>query len=167
MNPLAVFALIVGGVALIARAFKDEPSESKPIENPRAFISFDFDNDLNQKNLFAGQCSKKSPTTFSAQDWSSKEALPEKEWEKLIHEKIGRCHFMFVLVSPTSHRATGVAKEIAMAAAQKVPVAGVYIAGANAATPLPKGLSRDRTYAWEWKPIAEAVERMLKEAKNR
>ena len=44
--------------------------------DPRAFISFDFDNNLNNKTLFVGQI-KNSRTPFSAQDWSSKEPLSQ------------------------------------------------------------------------------------------
>ena len=42
--------------------------------DPRAFISFDFDHNLTEKNLFVGQI-KNSSTPFSAEDWSSSEAL--------------------------------------------------------------------------------------------
>ena len=38
--------------------------------NPRAFISFDFDHNESEKNLFIGQ-SKNSNTPFSIEDWSS------------------------------------------------------------------------------------------------
>ena len=44
--------------------------------DPRAFLSFDFDHNLTEKTLFAGQCRDKSPTPFVAADWSSKAALP-------------------------------------------------------------------------------------------
>jgi hypothetical protein len=133
---------------------------------PRAFISFDFDNNEAHRNLFAGQCSKNSPTPFSAQDWSSKEALPQSQWEALIKEKIGRCHFMVVLVSPTAYHATGVAKEIAMAIAQNVPYFGVYVAGATSATSLPPGLQRNRCIDWDWNGIAGAVTQVMREGKN-
>jgi hypothetical protein len=134
--------------------------------DPRSFISFDFDNNEKDKNLFAGQCSKRSPTPFTAQDWSSKVALPQPTWEQTIEGKIGHCHMMFVLVSPTAHTATGIAKEISMAIAQDVPFYGVYIAGAGALTPLPSGLSRNRMLEWEWDSIAGAVKTMMKEGKN-
>lgn len=134
--------------------------------DPRAFISFDFDNNENHKNLFAGQCSKKSPTPFTAQDWSSKVALPQRSWEAIIEEKIGRCHIMFVLVSPTAHTATGVAKEIQMAIDQDVPFCGVYVGGAGSSTSLPAGLKRGRTIAWDWDAIAHAVDTMMGEGKN-
>lgn len=134
--------------------------------DPRAFISFDFDNNETDKNLFAGQCSKKSPTPFSAQDRSSKEALPQSKWEDLIEGKIGRCHMMFVLVGQATHKASGVAKELVMAAAQDVPIYGVYIDDANTSTKLPAGLQRGRCISWDWKEIAAAVRQMMKEGKN-
>lgn len=135
--------------------------------DPRAFISFDFDNDEVTKNLFAGQCSNRSPTPFSAQDWSSKEPLAQRVWEQLIEEKISRCHMMFVLVSPTAYRAHGVVKEIAMAQRQNVPFFGVYIKGANHYTPLPDGLLPDRCVLWDWAAVAAAVRRMMREGRNR
>jgi hypothetical protein len=44
----------------------------------RAFISFDFNHDSDQRVLFAGQ-SKHSKTPFSIQDWSSKEELAAEQ----------------------------------------------------------------------------------------
>lgn len=168
MNPFWPVALVIGAVVVVAGLLRTEdPKPSRQsIANPRAFISFDFDHNEKHRNLFAGQCREKSPTPFSAQDWSSKEPLPQRQWEKLITEKIGRCHMMFVLVSPTSHKASGVAKEIAMAIEQNVPFVGFYVAGADVATKLPTGLTRDRTLAWDWEAIASAIQRMLKEGKN-
>jgi hypothetical protein len=84
-----------------------------------------------------------------------------------IEEKIDRCHVMFILVSPTAHRATGVAKEIAMAARKNVPCFGVYIAGGDTSTTLPAGLARSRVVGWNWGEIAGAVKQMMREGKNR
>ena len=133
---------------------------------PRAFISFDFDNNEREKNLFSGQIRPESPTPFSAQDWSSKQALPQSTWEAEIEAKIGRCHMMIVLVGQYTHRATGVAKEIAMAQRQRVPYFGVYVGGAGWGTALPTGLNRDRVVEWDWKQIANAVNQMMREGKN-
>jgi hypothetical protein len=55
--------------------------------DPRAFISFDFDHDEASKNLFVGQAKSDSPTPFIIHDWSSKAALPQAEWERLIKTK--------------------------------------------------------------------------------
>ena len=134
--------------------------------DPRAFISFDFDNDSTTKVLFAGQA-KNSKTPFNIEDWSSKTSLPQKEWEKLIEEKINKCNMLIVLVGKKTSTATGVVKEIAFAKSQDVPVFGIYIAGADINTNLPIGLQRNRTIAWDWENIASAIKQMMNEGKNK
>jgi hypothetical protein len=134
--------------------------------NPRVFISFDFDNNLEQKNLFAGQA-KNSRTPFSIEDWSSKTSLPQREWERLINEKINKCNILIVLVGKKTYTATGVEKEIAFAKENNVPIFGVYVGGANSLTSLPYGLQRNRTIVWEWDAIADAIDQCMKEGKNR
>ena len=133
--------------------------------DPRAFISFDFDNNLTSKNLFVGQI-KNSTTPFSAEDWSVSEPLPQAEWEKKLKAKINRCHLMIVLVGKSMGTATGVAKEIRFAQEQDVPFFGVYIDGAGKISTLPTGLARNRTIAWNWDSIAGAVDQMMGEGKN-
>lgn len=134
--------------------------------DPRAFISFDYDNNLTNKTLFVGQI-KNSRTPFNAQDWSSKTTLPQAQWEKLLKEKIGKCHLMIVLVGKSMGSATGVAKEIGFATDQDVPFFGVYVDGAGTSSTLPKGLARNRAIAWDWDKIADAVDQMMTQGKNR
>jgi hypothetical protein len=132
---------------------------------PRAFISFDVDNNTNEKNLFAGQAYN-SKTPFSHQDWSAKSALPQSQWEEFMKQKINRTHFLIVLVGRSMGSATGVAKEITMAKTQSVPVFGVYVDGANSSSTLPAGLARNRVIDWTWPGIANAVNQMMGEGKN-
>ena len=134
--------------------------------DPRSFISFDFDNDKTHKELFAGQA-KNSKTPFSIEDWSSKSELPQSEWEKLIKEKMVKCHLMIVLVGKYMGSANGVKKVIKMATEQNVPFFGVYVNGADSSSTLPDGLARNRTIAWSWDNIASAIEQMKKEGKNK
>lgn len=134
--------------------------------DPRAFISFDFDHDETEKNLFVGQ-SKNSKTPFSIEDWSSKSSLTQSQWEALIKAKINKCNMLIVLVGKTMASASGVAKEIAMAKDQYVPVFGVYVDGANSSSNLPAGLQRNRTISWNWDSIANAVDQMMGEGKNK
>jgi len=133
--------------------------------DPRAFISFDFDHNEVEKILFVGQ-TKNSRTPFAIEDWSSKTSLPQSQWEKIISDKINKCNFLIVLVGKTMASATGVAKEIAFAKEANVPVFGVYIDGAGASSNLPDGLQRNRTIAWEWDKIADAIDQVMKEGKN-
>jgi len=134
--------------------------------DPRAFISFDFDHNEVEKILFVGQ-TKNSRTPFAIEDWSSKASLPQSQWEKIIADKIKKCNFLIVLVGKTMASATGVAKEIAFANEANVPVFGVYIDGAGASSNLPDGLQRNRTISWEWDKIADAIDQVMKEGKNK
>lgn len=133
--------------------------------DPRAFISFDFDHNETKKNLFVGQ-SKNSKTPFSIQDWSAKSSMPQSKWEAIVKDKINKCNMLIVLVGKTMANATGVAKEIAMAKEQDVPVFGVYVDGANSSSNIPDGLQRNRTIAWDWEKIAAAIDQMMGEGKN-
>ena len=134
--------------------------------NPRAFISFDFDHNETERNLFVGQ-SKNSKTPFSIEDWSSKSSLPQAQWEKLIKDKINKCNMLIVLSGKTMASATGVSKEIKMAQNQNIPVFGVYVDGANTSSNLPSGLARNRTISWNWDSIANAIDQMMGEGKNK
>ncbi len=134
--------------------------------DPRAFISFDFDNNSTEKILFAGQ-TKNSRTPFCVQDWSSKSSLPQNEWQALIEEKINKCNMLIVLVGKNMASATGVTKEIKMAKDQNVPIFGVYVGGANSLSNLPDGLPRNRTIAWDWEKIASAIDQVMGEGKNK
>ena len=136
------------------------------MNNPRAFISFDFDNNETEKHLFAGQ-SKHSETPFNIEDWSSKSALPQAVWESMIEDKIKKSNMVIVLVGRSTYNATGVKKEIAFADKHNVPCFGVYVSGAGAFTTLPVGLERSRVISWGWDSIASKVSQMMREGKNR
>jgi len=133
---------------------------------PRVFISFDYDNNSEQKLYFAGQA-KNSRTPFNIADWSSKESLPQKQWEQLIHDKINCCNLLIVLVGKKTASAIGVTKEIAFAKEQNVPIFGVYVDGAGILTTLPNGLPRNRVTDWKWDNIASAIDQLMKEGKNK
>ena len=134
--------------------------------NPRVFVSFDFDHNATEKNLFIGQ-SKNSNTPFNIEDWSSKSSLPQHQWEALIKDKINKCNMLIVLSGQTMASASGVAKEIKMAKDQDVPVFGIYVDGANSNSNLPTGLQRNRTISWSWDSIANAISQMMTEGKNK
>ena len=135
------------------------------MNDPRTFISFDFDYNETEKMLFVGQ-SKNSKTPFNIEDWSSKSALPQSQWKTLVEEKINKCNLLIVLVGKNTARATGVAAEIEMATRNNVPFFGIYVGGANSLTSLPSGLARNRTIDWSWDKIASAISQVMNEGKN-
>ena len=116
--------------------------------------------------LFVGQA-RNSRTPFAIQDWSSKAALPQRTWEETIEDKIGRCNVAIVLVGRYMASASGVAKEVAMAARKDVPTFGIYVDGAGSTSNLPAGLPRSRTIVWSWDGIAAMLERAMREGKNK
>lgn len=132
---------------------------------PRAFISFDVDNNSDEKVLFAGQAWH-SKTPFSHEDWSAKSAMPQAEWEGIVRAKINKTHMLIVLVGRHMATATGVVKEIEMARSQNVPIFGVYVDNAGTSSTLPAGLARNRVIPWTWDGIANAVNQMMREGKN-
>ena len=134
--------------------------------NPRAFISFDFDHNENERMLFVGQ-SKNSRTPFNIEDWSSKSSLPQSEWEKSIKTKINCCNMVIVLVGKSMASSIGVGKEVKMARECNVPSFGVYVGGADTSSNLPDGLARNRTIVWNWESIAAAIDQMMGEGKNK
>lgn len=136
------------------------------MSDPRAFVSFDFDHNERDRNLFAGQAKKESPTPFTVQDWSSKSILPQATWEAEMKHRINRTNMCIVLVGRFMASATGVAKEIVMAKEQDVPVFGVYVDGASGLSTLPAGLARSRTVLWNWEKIAAMVDQAMTEGKN-
>lgn len=134
--------------------------------DPRAFVSFDFDHNEESRRLFVGQGKEDSPTPFVIQDWSSKSALEEHEWEAKIAAKIAACNMVIVLVGRSMGTAYGVSAEIAMARGKDVPVFGVYVDGADSTSTLPPGLTRGRVIAWKWASVASAIDQMMGEGKN-
>ena len=134
--------------------------------DPRAFVSFDFDHNEVSRNLFVGQAKSSSPTPFTVSDWSSKAALSQAQWERLIADKISRTNLVIVLMGRYMASALGVAKEIAVAKRNRVPVFGVYVENAGTGSTLPSGLSRNRVVPWTWPNIAAGIKTCMNEGKN-
>jgi hypothetical protein len=134
--------------------------------NPRAFISFDYDNNSTERHLFVGM-TKNSRTPIFIEDWSSKTELPQHTWERIINEKISKCNMLIVLVGKKTRLATGVVREIKFAKEHNIPAFGVYVDNADAMTVLPEGMMRSRLCNWKWNDIANWVDQCMKEGKNK
>lgn len=111
----------------------------------RVFISFDYDNDLNLKNLLAGQA-RNPDSPFEISDWSLKEAAPERNWEIQAYAKIIRSNIVVVVLGNNTYRANGVRKEVQMARNSNIPVIQIKRQGTNPIRVENAGL----VYDWTW-----------------
>jgi hypothetical protein len=111
----------------------------------KVFISFDFDNNLDLKNLLVGQA-KLPDSPFEISDWSLKEAGPEKDWEEKAREKIKRSDIVIVIAGTYTYRASGVKKEIKMAREESVKIVQIKPQGTNPERVQDAGV----LYEWTW-----------------
>ena len=107
----------------------------------RVFISFDYDHDLDLKNLLIGQA-KNEDSPFEIADWSLKEA--SLDWKARCRERIKRCDYVIVIVGGHMGTATGVKAEIAIAREEKVSMFGLR----GRAGAVPDGFPT--VYSWTW-----------------
>ena len=112
----------------------------------RVFVSFDFDNDKNLKDLIIGQ-SILPDSPFEVIDCSLKETAPVGEWEAKADRAIRRSEIVIVMVGSYTHRAPGVLKEVKMARNAGIPIVQVigYKDGNYTAVP-----NAGRLYSWNW-----------------
>ena len=111
----------------------------------RVFISFDYDNDLNLKNLLAGQA-KLEDSPFEISDWSMKEAAPEKDWEDKALSRIKRSDIVVVITGAQTYKASGVKKEVKMARENHIPIIQIKPQGTNPIKVENAGI----LYNWTW-----------------
>lgn len=117
-----------------------------PYRKRRVFISFDFDNDLVLKNFIVGQ-SKNPDSPFEIEDWSMKEAAPEKDWEAKARARINRCDTVIIMLGPKTYAARGVLKEVNIARELMKEIFQIigYRDGNYTAVP-----NAGRNYLWDW-----------------
>ena len=87
----------------------------------RAFISFDYDNDVDLKNLLVGQA-RNTDSPFEIIDLSIKEAI-DQNWKIHARRRIKGCDCVCVICGEHTDKACGVSAEIRIAQeGQKVSI---------------------------------------------
>jgi hypothetical protein len=111
----------------------------------RVFISFDYDNNLDLKNLLAGQA-KNPDSPFEISDWSLKESAPQRDWENIAEANIKNVDIVVVITGTYTYRAPGVLKEIALARKYNKEVVQIKPQGTNPYRVVDAGV----LYDWTW-----------------
>jgi hypothetical protein len=86
--------------------------------NVPVFISFDYDHDLDLKNLLVGQA-KYADSPFFIEDWSVK--LVSADWRVKARTRIRRANQMIVICGQHTSSAAGVNAEIKIAREEGTP----------------------------------------------
>jgi len=114
----------------------------------RVFISFDYDHDLDLKNLLVGQA-KNEDSPFEIADFSVKEAISE-DWKKKARTRIKGCDVVAVICGEYTDTAAGVSAEVKIAQEEKVDY---FLLGGRKDKTCKKpkeAKSTDKIYKWTW-----------------
>lgn len=140
--PGAIFGGL-GGFLLANNVNKVDSAKKK-----RAFISFDYDHDLNLKTLLVGQ-SKHNDTPFEIIDVSLRKAI-SNDWKKSASARINNCDIVIVICGEYTHLAAGVSTELEIAQESSIPY--FLLAGyTDRLCKMPIGAKNsDKAYVWTW-----------------
>lgn len=121
----------------------------------RAFISFDYDHDLDLKTMLVGQA-RLSDSPFDIADFSIKEAI-QTNWQQSARTKIKGCDVVIVICGQYTDRATGVSVEVRIA--KEEGVSYFLLCGRpdkNCVKPAAAG-SQDEIYEWTWDNLKNLI----------
>lgn len=120
----------------------------------RVFISFDYDHDLDLKNLLVGQA-KNPDSPFEIADWSIKD--PSADWKQRARERIRRVAQVAVICGEHTDVATGVSEEIRIARSESKPYFLLYGRAEKTCRKPTAALADDKMYKWTWENLKKLI----------
>jgi len=114
----------------------------------KLFISFDFDNDDDLRNLLVGQ-GKHPDTPFEIIDRSLKEPLTGN-WKEKIKGRIKNADQVAVICGEKTHTAAGVAAELQIAKDLGKPYFLLHGRSDKTCTRPTTASAGEKTYKWTW-----------------
>jgi hypothetical protein len=120
----------------------------------RVFISFDYDHDLDLKNLLVGQA-KNADSPFEIADWSIKDE--SADWKDKARSRIKRVDVVAAICGEHTDTAVGVNEEIRIARSESKPY--FLLAGrASGKNKKPTAaLHTDKMYYWTWENLKNLI----------
>ena len=117
------------------------------VAKTRVFISFDYDHDLDLKNLLVGQA-KHLDSPFEIADWSVKDE--SKTWKDDARKRIRASGVVAVICGDYTDKATGVAIEVTIAQEENVPYFLLNGHSDRTGKKPTSAKSTDKIYKWTW-----------------
>ncbi|KFO67324.1 hypothetical protein ER57_11550 [Smithella sp. SCADC] len=121
----------------------------------RVFISFDYDHDLDLKNLLVGQA-KNEDSPFEIADFSIKEAISE-DWKKKARTRIKGCDVVTVICGEHTDTASGVSAEVKIAQEESVDYFLLKGRSEKTCTKPKAAKSSDSIYKWPWDNLKKLI----------
>lgn len=118
------------------------------MDKKRVFISFDYDNDSDLKNLLVGQA-RNTDSPFEITDMSIKETI-SNDWKGNARKRIKGCDVVVVICGQKTNTATGVSAELKIT--QEEGVNYFLLKGRTDKTCLKPTVAKsgDKIYNWTW-----------------
>lgn len=114
----------------------------------RTFISFDYDHDVDLKNLLVGQA-KNPDSPFQITDMSIKEAIANN-WKANARRRIKGCDVVIVICGKYTDTATGVSAELKIAQEEGVPYFLLWGRSGDTCVKPTAAKANDGIYKWTW-----------------
>lgn len=119
----------------------------------RTFISFDYDNDSDLKNLLVGQA-KNPDSPFEITDMSIKEPITSN-WKEKAKIRIKGCDVMVVICGEKTNTASGVSAELKIAQEEGTPY--FLLQGRSKCVKPIAAKSDDKIYKWTWENLKALI----------
>ncbi len=121
----------------------------------RVFTSFDYDNDADLRILLVGQ-SKHPDSPFEIADWSVKEHMTG-DWKEKVRARMRNVDLVCVICGTQTHKAAGVAAELAIAREEKKPYFLLKGRADKTCTKPTTALASDKIYDWTWDNLKKLI----------
>ena len=121
----------------------------------RVFISFDYDHDLDLKNLLVGQA-KNDDSSFNIADFSIKEAI-SKDWKDKARTKIKGVDVVIVICGQHTDTATGVSAELKIAQEEDVNFFLLWGRSGKTCKKPKAAKATDKIYKWTWDILKKLI----------
>ena len=118
----------------------------------RTFISFDYDNDVDLKNLLVGQ-SRNEDSPFEITDMSIKEA--SSDWKDKARTRIKGCDVVVVICGEKTNRASGVSIELEIAQDEDIDYFLLWGRSGKTCDKPNSAKISDKIYNWTWENLKQ------------
>lgn len=126
--------------------------------NPKVkvFISFDYDHDVDLKNLLVGQA-KNDDSPFEITDMSVKEEL-SGDWKEKVRTRIKKIDQVVVICGEHTDTASGVATEVKIAQEEEKPYFLLWGRSDKICVKPKTAKESDKIYKWTWDNLKKLLD---------